>query len=92
MSAMLFLIGRSADTMGNIPERYFGSTVRTIGVVLAKIVPNLNVYVPARPLLLGQLSNVPVWGYVARAWVNGICYAVVLLAMSALIFRKRDFQ
>jgi Cu-processing system permease protein len=91
-TAMLFLIGRSADTMGNIPERYFGRTVRTIGVVLAKIVPNLNVYVPARPLLLGQLSNVPVWSYVARAWVNGICYAVVLLAMSALIFRKRDFQ
>jgi len=91
-TAWLFLIGRSADTLGNIPERVFGSTVRTIGAVLARIVPNLNVYVPARPLLLGQIASVPVWSYVARAWMNAIFYAVVLLALSAIIFRKRDFQ
>jgi len=91
-TAWLFLIGRSADTLANIPERVFGSTVRTIGAVLARIVPNLNLYVPARPLLLGQIAAVPVWGYVARAWMNATFYAVVLLALSAIIFRKRDFQ
>jgi Cu-processing system permease protein len=91
-TAMLFVIGRSADTIGNIPERIFGSTVRTVGIVLAKIVPNLHLYVPARPLLLGQLAAVPIWGYVGRAWLNAILYAALLLLLSAVVFRRRDFQ
>jgi Cu-processing system permease protein len=91
-TAWVFIIGRSADTLSNIPERFFGSTVRTLGIVLAKIVPNLNVYVPARPLLLGQLAAVPLWGYVGRAWLNSLFYAAVLLTLSAIVFRRRDFQ
>lgn len=89
---MVFLIGRSSDTLGNLPERVFGSTVRALGIVLSKVVPNLNVYVPARPLLLGQMVDFPLWSYVSRAWVNAVLYAVVLLTLSAAIFRKRDFQ
>ncbi|MDB4935452.1 MAG: hypothetical protein JWP87_2424 [Labilithrix sp.] len=91
-TSWLFLIGRSSDTLANIPERIFGSVVRTIGMILAKIVPNLNVYVPPRPLLLGQLASVPLWSYVGRAWLNAIFYAAVLLTLSAIVFRKRDFQ
>jgi hypothetical protein len=91
-TAWLFLIGRSADTLGNIPERVFGSTIKTIGLVLSKVVPNLNVYVPARPLLLGQLASVPLWSYVGRACLNAVFYAAVLLTLSAVVFRKRDFQ
>jgi Cu-processing system permease protein len=91
-TTFLFLIGRSADTLGNIPERVFGSAVRTTGIVLARIVPNLNVYVPPRPLLLGQLATVPLASYVGRAWLNAVLYAVVLLALSAVVFRRRDFQ
>lgn len=91
-TAWLFVIGRSADTMGNIPERLFGSAIRTTGIVLAKIVPNLNVYVPPRPLLLGQLATVPIWSYVGSAWLNAIFYAAVLLTLSAVVFRRRDFQ
>ncbi|MBX3188718.1 MAG: hypothetical protein KF819_17000 [Labilithrix sp.] len=88
----LFLIGRSADTLGNIPARLFGEGVRTAGMVLAKIVPNLNVYVPARPVLLGHLPHVTVAGYLGRAWLNAILYAAVLLTLSAIVFRRRDFQ
>jgi hypothetical protein len=91
-TVMLFLIGRSADTLGNIPARVFGTVIRTTGLVLAKVVPNLNVYVPARPLLLGQLANIPLWSYVARACLNSLLYATVLLTLSAIIFRRRDFQ
>ena len=91
-TAFLFLIGRSADTLGNIPERIFGPTVRSAGIVLAKIVPNLNAYVPPRPLLLGQLAEVPLASYVGRAWLNAVLYAVVLLTVSAVVFRRRDFQ
>jgi ABC-type transport system involved in multi-copper enzyme maturation permease subunit len=91
-TAMVFAIGRSADTMANLPARSFGSTIRTAGIVLSKIVPNLNVYVPARPLLLGQVANVPLLGYIARGWLNASFYAVILLTISAIAFRKRDFQ
>ena len=91
-TAFLFVIGRSADTLANIPERMFGQTVRTLGMVLARIVPNLNLYVPPRPLLLGQLAAVPLAPYVAHAWLNAVFYAVLLLSLSAIVFRRRDFQ
>lgn len=88
----VFMIGRSADTLGNIPERLFGAAVRNAGIVLAKIVPNLTVYVPARPLLLGQVPSVPLAGYLGRAFAVSFAYTCILLALSAFVFRKRDFQ
>lgn len=91
-TAWLFMIGRSADTLANIPERVFGIVIRTTGIVLAKVVPNLNIYVPARPLLLGQVATIPLWSYVGRAWMNSVFYAALLLTLAAIIFRKRDFQ
>jgi Cu-processing system permease protein len=89
---MVFLIGRSADSLANLPVKLFGTAVRHAGMVLAKVFPNLNVYVPARPLLLDQLPGVVTSSYVARAWMNAGLYAALLLAFSALIFRRRDFQ
>jgi ABC-type transport system involved in multi-copper enzyme maturation permease subunit len=91
-TVMVFLIGRSADTLGNLPARLFGETIRSIGVVLAKIFPNLNVYVPPRPVLLGQVPTVPLSTYLLGAWGNATLYAVVLLVLSAIVFRRRDFQ
>jgi ABC-type transport system involved in multi-copper enzyme maturation permease subunit len=89
---MVFLIGRSADTLGNLPKRVFGDTVHTIGVVLSRVFPNLDLYVPARPVLLGQIPNLSLASYVLRAWTNAVLYAVVLLVVSAIVFRRRDFQ
>lgn len=92
---MVFLIGRSTDSLGNLPARQFGAIgpfVRGGGIVLAKVFPNLVVYVPARPLMLDQVPMVPLASYMATAWMNALLYAVVLLALSGLIFRKRDFQ
>jgi ABC-type transport system involved in multi-copper enzyme maturation permease subunit len=92
---MVFMIGRSTDTLGNLPARQFGAigpAVHFVGWVLAKIMPNLVAYVPARPLLLGQVPSVPLGPYLASAWANAILYSVVLLALSGLIFKKRDFQ
>lgn len=88
----VFLVGRSADTLGNLPARVFGSTIRTIGIVLSHIFPNLNVYVPARPLLLGQVDGVSVVGFIGRASAMAAMYAIVLLVLSSLIFQKRDFS
>lgn len=91
-TVMVFLIGRSADTLGNLPERVFGSSVRSIGMVLARIFPNLFLYVPSRPVLLGQVPGVALPVYVAQAWGNALLYSAVLLVASAVVFRRRDFQ
>lgn len=91
-TVMVFLIGRSADTLSNLPDRLFGHEVHVAGKVLARVFPNLNLYVPSRPILLGQVPSVDLPSYVAGAWANALLYAVVLLVMSAFVFRRRDFQ
>ncbi len=88
----LFLIGRTADTLGSLPVRVVGSAARSIGLVLTKIVPNLHLYVPARALLLGQVPGTKPWVYVGTATLQSMAYVVLLLAVSAAIFRRRDFQ
>ena len=90
-TVMIFVIGRSSDTMAHIPVRQFGTAVSAGGKVLARFVPNLHVYVPARAFLLGNIAGQPVWPYVATAALHAILYAAALLLVSALVFRKRDF-
>jgi hypothetical protein len=90
-TTMVFLIGRSADTLAHLPPKLFGPFV-LLGKILARIFPNLHAYVPARTLLLGQVSGHPVWPYVAGAVLNAVAYSTVLLVVGALAFRKRDFS
>jgi ABC-type transport system involved in multi-copper enzyme maturation permease subunit len=90
-TAGIFLMGRSADTLAHLPPKLFSTEGARAGAVVARIVPNLHVYVPARSLLLGQAPGVPLWPYVGMAAVYAIFYATVLLVLSALAFRKRDF-
>jgi hypothetical protein len=90
-TAMVFVIGRSSDTLAHIPARQFGPAVSAGGRGLARIVPNLHVYVPARSLLLGEVADHPVWPYVGTAALHAVFYATALLVVSAFIFRKRDF-
>jgi Cu-processing system permease protein len=87
-----FLVGRSADTMASLPPKLFGPEIHAIGAGLARVVPNLQTYVPARSLLLGQVPHMPVWPFVATAAIHAVFYATFLLTLSAVIFRKRDFQ
>jgi ABC-type transport system involved in multi-copper enzyme maturation permease subunit len=88
---LLFVIGRSADTMGHIPARVYGETLAGTCAALAHAVPNLNLYVPTRGLLLGQDAAHPLWPYVGSSAMYAFFYTTVLLTLSALVFRKRDF-
>ena len=87
----VFVVGRSADTLAKLPVRMFGQTLQTFGKVLARVFPNLQIYVPPRPLLLGDVAAVPTWPFVAESAAHAACYAAVLVALAVAIFRKRDF-
>ena len=88
----VFGIGRSADTLLHMPPKVFGEPVVSIFYGFGVVFPNLNLYVPKRPLLLGQIAEHPVWRYVGASALHAAAYTTVLLIVSALIFRKRDFQ
>jgi Cu-processing system permease protein len=90
-TVMIFVIGRSSDTLARLPAKVFGAPIADGGKVLAHIFPNLHVYVPARPLLLGQVPTAPLGPYLAEAALHAIFYATAMLAAGALAFRKRDF-
>jgi ABC-type transport system involved in multi-copper enzyme maturation permease subunit len=87
----LFLVGRSADTLARLPERVFGSTIHALGTGLSKVVPNLMLYVPPRPLLTGEAAGVALWPYVGSAALHALGWALLLLAAASFIFRRRDF-
>ena len=88
----VFVVGRSADTLSNLPVHQFGQAVRDIGKAMARVFPNLQAYVPPRPLLLGQVAGVSLPGFVATAAMHALFYSSALLVVAALAFRRRDFQ
>lgn len=87
----LFVVGRSAEELSRLPVRVFGPTIHAIGVALSKVVPNLMLYVPPRPLLTGEAGDVSLWPYVGDAALHAVTWAVLLLSLASLIFRRRDF-
>ncbi len=87
----IFVVGRSADTLANLPKKYFGDLVRSLGRGISHVVPNLQLYVPPRPLLLGQIPESPTWSFVSMASLHAAAYAAVVLAFATWIFRRRDF-
>jgi Cu-processing system permease protein len=87
----LFIVGRSADTLAKLPERTFGRAVKDAAEVVAHIVPNLQVYVPPRPLLTGESQVVPLGTHLLLSAGQTVAWAVGLLAVSSVIFRRRDF-
>lgn len=86
----IVLIGRNADLLAKLPERTFGPTLVAVGRGLARVVPNLHLYVPPRIVLSGHAGG-SLGGYLGEAAAYGLLYAVVLLVLSTLIFRRRDF-
>lgn len=87
----LFLAGRSADSLARLPVRMFGQLWHDVGVGVSKVIPNLMLYVPARPLLTGESPDVALWPYVAGAALHAFGWALALLGLASVIFRRRDF-
>ena len=87
----VFVVGRSADTLARLPERVFGATIHELGEALSKMVPNLMLYVPARPLLTGEAGDVALWPYIGSSAVHALAWTLLLLSLASVIFRRRDF-
>jgi hypothetical protein len=87
----VFVVGRSADTLAELPPRVFGQFIHDAGEVLSKVFPNLMVYVPPRPLLTGEAGGVVFSEYLALAGAQAALWTVGVLLVAGLVFRNRDF-
>jgi ABC-type transport system involved in multi-copper enzyme maturation permease subunit len=87
----VWIVGRSADTLAHLPVRQFGETIPAIGRGLARVFPNLHLFTPPRPVLLGEVSEMPTWPFVGQATAHALLYCAAALAGAALVFRRRDF-
>lgn len=90
-SFAVVVIGRSADTLAHLPARDVGDFVHAAGAALAHVFPNLHLYVPPRPVLLGEVADMPIWPYVGTSALHALAYSVTLLVLAWMFFRKRDF-
>lgn len=87
----VFIVGRSAGTLANLPTRMFGATLRGIGQALGHVVPNLMLYVPERPLLTGEAEGASLGAYLALAGAYAAAWVLGLLTFASVVFRRRDF-
>jgi Cu-processing system permease protein len=95
LTLWMVVIGRNADTLTKFPAKYFGESlgpaIRSGAAGLAKVVPNLHVFVPPRPLFTGEVATVPLLPYLGMATVTAVAWSVGLLTVAVYIFKKRDF-
>jgi len=87
----VFIVGRSADTLARMPVRVFGAPLVRLCGGIARVVPNLMLYVPPRPLLTGEASGVSLGSYLMMAVLHALAWSVLLLTAASLLFRRRDF-
>jgi Cu-processing system permease protein len=87
----ILIIGRNADSLAQLPARYFGQAIHDAGRALSWVVPNLHVYLPPRPLLSGEAAGAPLGTYMAQAAAAALAWSAGLLAVGSFVFRKRDF-
>jgi Cu-processing system permease protein len=86
----VFIVGREADTLGRLPARVFGEAIKRMANVLSRAVPNLQLYVPPRPLLTGEMPGTSLYSYIGLALVQAIAWSVGLLVVANWIFKRRD--
>ncbi len=87
----IFIVGRNADTLARLPIKTFGQSVHDFFAAVSKVVPNLQIYVPPRSLLLGEVASVDLSAYLGMACLTSIGWALGLLTVAVLVFNERDF-
>jgi hypothetical protein len=87
----VFIVGRETDVLARLPVRTFGHALHNGGYWLAKIWPNLQVFVPPRPVLTGESIEAQLGPYLAMAALTSLGWAIGLLTAAGMVFRRRDF-
>jgi ABC-type transport system involved in multi-copper enzyme maturation permease subunit len=87
----VWVVGRSADLMINMKGKVLPEPVRDLLAKLVRVWPNFNLFAPGRHTLGLQPDPGGAAGYVAQSMGYAVLYGAVLLALAALIFRRRDF-
>ena len=86
----IVLVGRCADTLAKLPVRSFPEGIVALGRLLARVLPNLHVYVPPRAVLAGLDPQVsPNW-LIAQGGAYAAAWCTVLLTGAAIVTDRRD--
>lgn len=85
------VIGRNADSLARMPVKFFGPEISAAARALSKVVPNLQIYVPPRPLLTGEVVDAYLPAYLGMAALTTVGWGVALLAVASFVFKRRDF-
>lgn len=92
LSFGVWLVGRSADEMATMRSNALAESLKSFLRVLARIVPNFDLFVPGRHVLTGEVEVAGGLGaYLGTTMGYAVVYAGVLLVLAALVFRRRDF-
>ncbi|MFM2417224.1 MAG: hypothetical protein RL385_1947 [Pseudomonadota bacterium] len=86
----VWILGRSADDMGTMKSRVLSEGLCRLLHGLSEVVPNFQLFVPARALLYGE-GPMPLWHYVGNTMAYGLLYAALMLAGAIFLFKRRDF-
>ncbi len=89
MSAGAFAIARSTWMMQHIRGR-FPPVIKAMLEGIARVVPNLHLFVPSRPVLMPDDPSRTPLSWVLQSGAYAGLYAAVLLACASLLFRRRD--
>lgn len=87
----VFITCRNADVLARMPVKQVGQLLHDLFFYLSKVIPNLQIYAPPRPLLTGEALDADVPAYFGRALLHGVGWSVGLFASASFIFRRRDF-
>jgi ABC-type transport system involved in multi-copper enzyme maturation permease subunit len=87
----VWLAGRSADTMATMKSKVLSAQIKEALKGLAHVVPNFNLFVPGQHTFEAHLNATtgPLTYVITSLGYAGL-YSAVLLALAALIFRRRD--
>lgn len=89
MSVGVFVICRSTWLMQHLPRNVAPAIRGALGSVV-KVVPNLHLFVPERPILLPERFSESVGRYVLGNFAYAALWATLLMGFAVAFFRKRD--
>lgn len=90
VTAGIWVAGRNADMLEHMSVRQFGEGLSKAGAMIARVVPNFQIYVPTRSVLLGTDDTQSYANYALHAAGLAAAYTVGAMIVASWIFARRD--